>query len=176
MVMVFFVLGITSCTQKNKPQLGENVYAGSGSCIECHERFYELWSPSFHGKAMQPVDAAFVRENSLPASGPIAVEGLFYEMVTKDSAMLLIEKDDDKILNTFQIEWSLGGHNVFCFLTPLEKGKFQTSPLAYDMNSKTWFNYPESAIRHFMAEEIQDEALPGEMPCTHLILVVIVVM
>lgn len=160
-----FLLGIVlfgtlSCTQRNKPKVEVNEYAGSGSCIECHERFYELWSPSFHGKAMQPVDAAFVRENGLPASGPIAAEGLYYEMVTRDSAMLMIEKDGDKILNTFQIEWSLGGHNVFCFLTPLDKGKFQTIPLAYDMNRQTWFNYPESAIRHFMDEEMLDEALP----------------
>src|SRR5512137_715145 len=29
-------------------------YAGSGSCRECHERFYGLWSTSFHGLAMQP--------------------------------------------------------------------------------------------------------------------------
>ncbi|MBM3853616.1 MAG: hypothetical protein FJ399_10725, partial [Verrucomicrobia bacterium] len=29
-------------------------YAGSQSCRECHERFYNLWSTSHHGLAMQP--------------------------------------------------------------------------------------------------------------------------
>ena len=28
-------------------------YLGSSDCIVCHERFYELWSTSHHGKAME---------------------------------------------------------------------------------------------------------------------------
>ena len=31
-----------------------NVWAGSRSCRDCHEKFYQLWSTSFHGLAMQP--------------------------------------------------------------------------------------------------------------------------
>jgi len=27
-------------------------YAGSASCRECHEKFYQLWSTSRHGLAM----------------------------------------------------------------------------------------------------------------------------
>ena len=30
-------------------------YVGSYSCRECHERFYQLWSTSFHGLAMPGV-------------------------------------------------------------------------------------------------------------------------
>jgi len=33
-------------------------YAGSASCRECHEGFYQRWEPSHHGKAMQPVSSA----------------------------------------------------------------------------------------------------------------------
>ncbi|HVO83676.1 MAG TPA: hypothetical protein VMU60_04545, partial [Syntrophobacteria bacterium] len=35
------------------------LYAGSRSCIECHEKFYKLWSTSRHGLAMQPYSAEF---------------------------------------------------------------------------------------------------------------------
>jgi very-short-patch-repair endonuclease len=34
-------------------------YAGSASCMDCHERFYKLWSTSRHGLAMQPYTADF---------------------------------------------------------------------------------------------------------------------
>ena len=34
-----------------------NGWAGSGSCRECHQKFYTLWSTSFHGLAMQPYTA-----------------------------------------------------------------------------------------------------------------------
>jgi hypothetical protein len=54
----------------------------------------------------------------------------------------------------------MGGHNVYTFLTPFEKGKLQNLPLAYDANRKTWFNYPESGVRHFGEGFPQDEALP----------------
>jgi len=32
-----------------------SLYAGSKSCIECHGKFYQLWSTSRHGLAMQPI-------------------------------------------------------------------------------------------------------------------------
>jgi tetratricopeptide (TPR) repeat protein len=160
-VGVFFTLFI-SCTQKrnnNEVTQAENGYSGSESCIECHERFYELWEPSFHGKAMQPIDAAFIEENPLPSGDPVTVEGKKYQIVYRDSSMIMVEMAGEQVLNEYPLTWSLGGKNVFCFLTPLDKGKLQTIPLAYDMNGKTWFNYPESAIRHF-GEGVADEALP----------------
>ena len=39
-------------------------YAGSASCIECHEKFYKLWSTSFHGLAMQPYRQSWPQRNS----------------------------------------------------------------------------------------------------------------
>ncbi|MGQ8336133.1 ammonia-forming cytochrome c nitrite reductase subunit c552 [Sunxiuqinia sp. A32] len=152
-----------SCQTNNKAdkqELASAEYAGSVSCRECHERFYKLWEPSYHGKAMEPINAAFIEKNKLPDSELIPVESSHYQVVFEDTTMVLYEKEDDKILNSYQVAWSMGGHNVYCFLTPLEKGKLQTIPLAYDMNRKTWFNYPESAVRHFYDEEIEDEALP----------------
>jgi tetratricopeptide (TPR) repeat protein len=156
----FIVFGMFSCTQRTSQQAAENEFSGSESCRECHEKFYQLWSPSYHGQAMMPVNADFVAKHQLPDSKPINVEGHLYEMLTKDSAMVMLEKDGDKLLNTYQIDWSLGGHNVYCFLTPMEKGKLQNIPLAYDANRKEWFNYPESAVRHFMEGVEEDEALP----------------
>jgi nitrate/TMAO reductase-like tetraheme cytochrome c subunit len=160
LLLAIISLFATSCVQKNENQVAENGYSGSESCIECHERFYELWAPSWHGKAMQPVNADFVKEYQLPASDDMIVEEKIYQVVYEDSAMVLLEKDNGEMLNKFTMEWSLGGKNVFTFLVPLDKGKLQTMPLAYDMNRQTWFNYPESAVRHFMDAEEEDEALP----------------
>lgn len=36
----------------------------------------------------------------------------------------------------------------------------QNLPLAYDYNLKTWFNYPNSAVRHFVNPDVHDSALP----------------
>ena len=47
------------------------------------------------------------------------------------------------------IEYVLGGKNVYYFLTPLEKGRLQTLPVAYDLNKKKWFDTAASGVRHF---------------------------
>ncbi|MCK5702013.1 MAG: hypothetical protein KAI29_12705, partial [Cyclobacteriaceae bacterium] len=50
-------------------QVNIDGYVGSRSCRECHERFYDLWSPSHHGKAMQPMADVLLNENlQLPES------------------------------------------------------------------------------------------------------------
>jgi tetratricopeptide (TPR) repeat protein len=151
---------VFSCVQKNNRQQATDGFSGSASCIQCHERFYDLWAPSMHGKAMQPVSASFIKEYQLPESGTMEIEGKLYEIVYEDSLMVMIEKVGGELLNKYPLQWSLGGRNVFTFLVPLNKGKLQTIPLAYDMNRQTWFNYPESAVRHFSDQEEEDEALP----------------
>jgi hypothetical protein len=43
------------------PTVSAAGYAGSQSCRECHERFYDLWSTSHHGLAMQPYTSELAR-------------------------------------------------------------------------------------------------------------------
>jgi tetratricopeptide (TPR) repeat protein len=156
---ISLILLAASCTQKKENRSDTDGFSGSGSCIECHERFYELWAPSFHGKAMQPVNKDFIQEYSLPPSEPMELEGKIYQVTSKDSSMIMYESENGNLINKYELTWSLGGRNVFCFLVPLDKGRLQTIPLAYDMNRKTWFNYPQSAVRHFL-EDQYDEPLP----------------
>ena len=161
---LFWVLGImlmissVSCTQKKNTTTAESAFTGSESCIQCHEKFYKLWSPSHHGTAMQPINTSFVSEVNVPPSEDFKLEGKTYRVAFEDTSMYMIETSDAGT-KKYDVVWALGGKNVFYFLTPLEKGKLQTIPLAYDVNRKAWYNNPESAVRHF-PEGTPDEALP----------------
>jgi len=158
---IIVLLSFVSCTQrKSTSDTSAEGFSGSESCRECHENFYQLWEPSYHGQAMMPVNAEFIAKHRLPDSEPIDVEGNMFNVEFKDSIMMLYEKDGDELVASYKILWAMGGHNVYCFLTPLEKGKLQNIPLAYDANRKTWFNYPEAGIRHFNDDSPEDEALP----------------
>ncbi len=152
------LLGSVSCTHRKSVPVGEGEFLGSKSCIQCHERFYQLWSPSHHGKAMQPIDTNFFEHENLSSSENFTLEGKTYNVVVGDSTMVMYEKDSTTV-NEFDVVWALGGKNTFYFLTPMGKGKLQTIPLAYDVNRKAWYNNPQSAVRHF-GEGITDEALP----------------
>src|SRR5512139_2657791 len=58
---------------KCKPSPQSKGFAGSVSCLECHERFYKLWSTSFHGLAMQPYSRDLAAAKLSPQKNEIAV-------------------------------------------------------------------------------------------------------
>lgn len=136
-----------------------NDYAGSRSCRRCHERFYGLWVTSHHGKAMQPVTPDFVASNLLPHAQAIAIGTNSYRVDV--DARCVIEAGAAGT-NRFRMVHALGGKNVFYFLTPIERGKLQVLPVAYDVRSRAWIDAAGSMIRHFGTGE--DEALHWRDP------------
>ncbi len=153
-----FCFSITSCISGKKNREAGDGFSGSGSCIQCHERFYELWSTSYHGKAMQPVNGSFLATEKIKSSEIFSLEGNTYHIILEDSAMTMVETSEGKT-HKYDLVWALGGKNVFYFLTSMENGKLQTVPLAFDVRTQSWYNNPESAVRHF-PEGTPDEALP----------------
>jgi tetratricopeptide (TPR) repeat protein len=124
-------------------------YAGSKSCRECHERFYGLWSGSMHGLAMQPYTENLAKEKLTPQKDDVTIGKNRYRAV--DGSVLETGADGKK--NQYKIEYALGGKNVFYFLTPMDKGRLQTLPVAYDVRKKEWFDTALSGLRH----------IPGQM-------------
>ncbi len=122
-------------------------FAGSQSCRDCHEKFYKLWSTSHHGLAMQSLESA--RPALTPQAGEIAVQGARYK-VDLDAGVVLERGPDGE--KRYPVVQALGGKNVFYFLTPLERGRLQTLPLAYDLNAKEWFDTAASGVRHVPGE------------------------
>jgi tetratricopeptide (TPR) repeat protein len=128
-------------------------YAGSASCIECHEKFYKLWSTSFHGLAMQPYTARLAAEKLTPQAKDIIIGKVRYRMDVSSGGGFMTERGP-KGTKRYRIEHAMGGKNVFYFLTMLEKGRLQTLPVAYDVNRREWFDTAASGIRH----------IPGRSP------------
>jgi tetratricopeptide (TPR) repeat protein len=121
-------------------------YTGSASCRECHERFYQLWSTSRHGLAMQPYTADFAQARLTPQSNPVVIGKLKYRA---DVVRGLVSEAGLQGTTRYRIEQVLGGKNVYYFLTPLKRGRLQTLPVAYDVNRKEWFDTAASGVRHF---------------------------
>jgi len=149
-VTILMLLHFTSCVPKHSGSVRneDNDFTGSASCIECHERFYNLWAPSHHGKAMQPITANFLKTQVVLGQDGIVMEGASYQAVKKDTSLFIQEKSAG-LTKDYRVLWALGGKNVYYFLAEWEGGRLQTLPLAYDVNTKKWYNNPESAIRHF---------------------------
>jgi tetratricopeptide (TPR) repeat protein len=154
------MLFVSACSKDSPDRMaslsekaGAQEYTGSQSCRDCHERFYQLWSTSHHGLAMQPYNDSLAADKLTAHSSEIAI-GLYRYQAEIESGKGWIRESGPEGTKDLQIVHVLGGKNVFYFLTPWEKGRLQTLPLAYDVNRKEWFDTAASGIRHF----------PGMMP------------
>ncbi len=123
-------------------------YVGSSDCLACHERFYELWSTSHHGKAMQAFSGTFAR-SLVPMAEPLDVRGVVFHIELNASGGVMRQTNPDGTTATYPVLHALGGKNVYFFLVPLEKGKLQVAPIAYHVHKKTWYDATGSMVRHF---------------------------
>ncbi len=152
-VRMLFALGLclngaAEAKQKSQSTLFSQQYTGSRSCIKCHEAFYELWSTSHHGLAMQAFSAEFARKELAGPSDEIVVGKKRYQAVIDAENGWICERRGDGE-KRYPIEHAMGGKNVYYFLTPMQRGRLQVLPLAYDVRKKEWFNATGSMIRHF---------------------------
>ncbi len=146
--------------QEKKPAQKVQGYAGSVSCRECHERFYQLWSTSFHGLAMQPYTPQFAKAKLSSQKKDITIGKNSYEAEIRGDKGWIVEKGRwPWNRKKYPIEHVLGGKNVYYFLTPMERGRLQVLPLAYDVLKKEWFDTAASGIRHFPGRSGTDEPI-----------------
>lgn len=130
------------------------VYAGSQSCRECHERFHGLWSTSMHGLAMQPYTKEFARERLTAPAHPVRIKDWSYRADLSKGEV--VEKGPAGG-QRYRIAYALGGKNIFYFLTPMDRGRLQTLPVAYDVRKKEWFDTALSGLRHFPGQQEGEE-------------------
>jgi tetratricopeptide (TPR) repeat protein len=130
--------------------------AGSQSCRECHAEFYRKWSTSHHGLAMQPYTAELAQKDLTPQQEDIVIGAYRYRADVAPGAGWVREKGGEGE-KTYRIEHVMGGKNVYFFLAPLERGRLQVLPVAYNLAQKKWYNTTASMVRHL--GEHADEAI-----------------
>ncbi len=129
-------------------------YASSASCRDCHEKFYTLWSTSFHGLAMRPFPPELVKPTLMTQTNDVIAGRFRFRAEVQDG--IVIERTPTNETR-YPITQTMGGKNVFYFLTRLDRGRLQVLPVAYDVRRQEWFDTTASAMRHF--GERRDEVL-----------------
>ena len=124
------------------------VLAGSSSCRGCHEEFYRKWATSHHGLAMQPFTAELAAGLS-DWGRPIKIGSATYRAELSAAGVVVVERGDGGEERQYRLVHAMGGKNVYNFLTPLDHGRLQVLPLAYDVRQKQWADMPASGVRHY---------------------------
>ncbi len=107
---------------------------------------------------MQPFTAKFAESALGPQSAAIAIEGSSYRFLLDEGAGY-IEESGPKGVRKLPIQHAMGGKNTYYFLTPMERGRLQVLPLAYDIQKKSWYDMAASGVR-MHAEGPADRPLP----------------
>jgi tetratricopeptide (TPR) repeat protein len=134
----------------------QNAFVGSKSCRDCHAEFYKLWSASWHGLAMQPYTSDFAKAYLTPQDGEVTIGKRKYRADIGNGAGWIQETGAEGE-RKYPIAHVMGGKNVYYFLTPMERGRLQVLPLAFDVHNKSWYDMAASGVRHF--PDRSDEAL-----------------
>ena len=85
-------------------------YAGSKSCRECHERFYGLWSTSFHGLAMQQYTETLAKEKLTLQKDDVVIGKNHYR--AEIGAGYVLETGPDGKGKKYRVEYALGGKDI----------------------------------------------------------------
>jgi tetratricopeptide (TPR) repeat protein len=152
-ILLIACLSISVQAFADQPKVSS--YAGSVSCRECHEKFYQLWSTSRHGLAMQPYMADFAKNQLTTQKGNITIGKYRYRADIGPEAGYVLEIGPKGKIK-YTIAHAMGGKNVYYFLTPLKKGRLQALPVAYDVNKREWFDTALSGVRHFPGRQSEE--------------------
>ena len=160
-VAIIVGMACVSCGRNDNAEPDSSGYTGTQVCRECHEKFYRLWEPSHHGLAMQSFTASLFRTKLSPHNKDLEIGNARYR-VEFDGKKAWVKETANDSTKRYPLIYAMGGKNVYYFLTPMDRGRLQVLPLAYDVREKDWFDTAASAIRHF--GDIEEEVLDWKAP------------
>src|SRR5262249_53395945 len=111
-------------------QVSASAYVGSAACETCHEAQYRSWETTQHHLAMLPASPSGPLRAEPPDAGP---------MVVRDGRLLLVGSSVDHDTD-LPLAYALGHRNVEQYVGPLQPGKLQALPLAFDVQRGEWFD------------------------------------
>ena len=125
-------------------------FAGSASCIECHQEAYRAWSGSHHDLAMQVASEETVLGDFDDSTFThFGVTSRFYQ---RDGGFFVQTEGPDGELAEFEILYTFGVENLQQYLIGLPGGRLQALGIAWDtrpteQGGGRWFHlYPDERI------------------------------
>ena len=97
---------------------------------------------------MQPYTFEFAAQNLAAQKTPVKIgEHEYLACIGREEGWVLERGPRGE--KRLRIAHVMGGKNVYYFLTPMERGRLQTLPIAYDVRTREWFDTAASGVRHF---------------------------
>ncbi len=121
------------------------------ACMECHPAYCQAWESTRHGKSLMPYSPELAASMLTHQVEDIAIGSFLYRFNSNEQDGWIEERSDSS-QSHYKISFMLGGKNMLIFLTPLEKGRMQILPLAYNIGQKKWFDNSAGSLPHGMPQ------------------------
>ncbi len=95
---------------------------------------------------MQPFTAQLARASFEPQKEALKIGPASYRARFEGGAGY-IEEDGPQGKRQYPIAHVMGGKNTYYLLTPMERGRLQVLPLAFDVHSRKWYDVAASGVR-----------------------------
>ena len=116
------------------------------SCRECHETQFSDWLGSDHERAMDHANATTVLGNFDNATFTHFDE--HFRFFREGDAYKVGVHTGDGAETVYPVTYTFGVRPLQQYLVPYEGGRFQTLPVAWDVEKKQWYHlYPEEPLR-----------------------------
>ena len=160
LILVPLLAVAVACARKAGPDRKEGPVAAAGSsqCRSCHPAFYKKWATSHHGLAMQPFTSGFSQSELKTQDQAMQIGGSTYQVFLEATGGF-VEERSARGVRRLPITQVMGGKNTYYLLTPMERGRLQVLPLAFDIQKKTWYDMAASGVR-MHAEGPANQPLP----------------
>jgi predicted CXXCH cytochrome family protein len=125
--------------------LPDQVYAGTASCIECHEREFREWLGSDHDEAMMVASDTTVKGDFNEAT--FFNQGVSTRFFKKDGKFMVNTEGPEGKNEDFEIIYTFGTEPLQQYIVAFPRGRYQCLRIAWDTEKKKWFDlYPDMKL------------------------------
>jgi predicted CXXCH cytochrome family protein len=143
-LFIILIIGYLISGCGNNPQFdsSQSTFAGSQTCLECHQKEFRLWKNSDHDNAMDTAIASTVLGDFNNAE--FERNGFTSRFFTENGKYFVHTKGPGGEAGDFQIAYTFGVRPLQQYLIPFENGRLQCLQLTWDTERNQWYHLGDS--------------------------------
>lgn len=118
--------------------LPDEVYAGTTSCIECHEKEFQEWLGSDHDEAMMAANDTTVKGDFNDVT--FHNQGIFNRFFKNDGKFMVNTQGPDGRYHDYEILYTFGIEPLQQYIVAFPRGRFQCLRIAWNTEKNKWFD------------------------------------
>lgn len=145
LAIISIALILSQCNNSVTIQTDHATFAGSQTCLECHETEYNSWKHSDHDNAMDTAIVSTVLGDFNNAE--FERNGFTSRFFTEEGKYFVHTQGPGGEPGDFQIAYTFGVRPLQQYLIPFEDGRYQCLQITWDTEREQWYHLGDSVYQ-----------------------------